>query len=204
MSEGQQWTEAQRRRLLVVLLGAVVAVAAVVGVIALLGAGGDDGPEGFASGEAPALVEQDLKAAVHAAGCKLEHPRSEGDKEITGRASYRADPPHSGSHWSEPAYDDAYPGEPPATEAVVHSLYHGRVAIWFDPALPDGDKGDLKALFDEDTRHVLLVARESMDAEVAATAWTESLTCPEMGPRVFDALRAFRDEYRDKGPELVP
>jgi hypothetical protein len=44
----------------------------------------------------------------------------------------------------------------------------------------------------------------NMDAAVAATAWTHSLTCAEMKPEVFDALRSFRDEYLDKGPEKVP
>jgi hypothetical protein len=43
-----------------------------------------------------------------------------------------------------------------------------------------------------------------MDAAVAATAWTQSLTCPTMNDQVFDAIRAFRTEYTDKGPELIP
>jgi hypothetical protein len=43
-----------------------------------------------------------------------------------------------------------------------------------------------------------------MDAAVAATAWGHSLTCPEMNDQVFDAIRTFRAEYLDQGPENVP
>ena len=42
-----------------------------------------------------------------------------------------------------------------------------------------------------------------MKAAVAATAWGHSLTCPEMNDRVFDAIRTFRAQYIDKGPEKV-
>ena len=43
-----------------------------------------------------------------------------------------------------------------------------------------------------------------MPFEVAATAWTQSLTCRRMSPQVFDAIRTFKDRYRDRGPEFVP
>jgi hypothetical protein len=43
-----------------------------------------------------------------------------------------------------------------------------------------------------------------MKAKIAATAWTHSLTCPEMNDKVFDAIRTFRARYIDKGPERVP
>ena len=43
-----------------------------------------------------------------------------------------------------------------------------------------------------------------MDSAVAATAWTHSVTCPEMNDKVFDAFRTFRARYIDKGPEQVP
>ena len=44
----------------------------------------------------------------------------------------------------------------------------------------------------------------NMPYQVAATAWTHSLTCPTMNDRVFDAIRTFRATYIDKGPEKVP
>ena len=39
---------------------------------------------------------------------------------------------------------------------------------------------------------------------VAATAWGHSVTCPEMNDKVFDAIRTFRRDYIDQGPENVP
>jgi len=43
-----------------------------------------------------------------------------------------------------------------------------------------------------------------MPFAVAATAWTHILGCKTMNPRVFDAIRAFRERFVDKGPELIP
>ena len=43
-----------------------------------------------------------------------------------------------------------------------------------------------------------------MPYAVAATAWDHVLGCPMMNERVFDAVRAFRNTYVDKGPETVP
>ena len=64
----------------------------------------------------------------------------------------------------------------------------------------------LEALLAEtDGYHMLLFENTTnMDAQVAATAWGHSLTCPDMNDEVFDALRTFRTSYIDKGPEAVP
>jgi hypothetical protein len=43
-----------------------------------------------------------------------------------------------------------------------------------------------------------------MTAAVAATAWDNSLTCPQWNDQVFDAIRAFRRDFVDKGPEFLP
>ena len=43
-----------------------------------------------------------------------------------------------------------------------------------------------------------------MKYQVAATAWGQLLGCPQMNPKVFDAIRTFRERYLDKGPEIVP
>jgi hypothetical protein len=42
-----------------------------------------------------------------------------------------------------------------------------------------------------------------MPSQVAASAWTRSITCPKVTPATWDALRLFRDRYRDQGPEQV-
>ena len=44
----------------------------------------------------------------------------------------------------------------------------------------------------------------SMPYEVAATAWTQLLGCKTVNAKTWDAIRAFRDRFIDKGPELIP
>ena len=57
----------------------------------------------------------------------------------------------------------------------------------------------------EDGYHMLLFENSTkMPFAVAATAWDHQLGCKTMNPKVFDALRAFREAYIDKGPEVVP
>ena len=53
--------------------------------------------------------------------------------------------------------------------------------------------------------HLLLYENTTgMEPQIAATAWTHSLTCAEMNDKVFDAIRTFSQRYIDKGPENVP
>ena len=193
--------EAGRRKL---VLAAVLALATLIAIIAvaLLAAGG--GNEDFPEGSVPPRAIGDLESAAEAADCALADPRSEGDTETAEPVEYRSDPPHSGDHAPEPADDGAYRDDPPADENVVHSLYHGRIVVWFDPDLGDEQLGDLKALFDEEPEHMMLLPRDSMDADVAATAWTHTLECVQMSDATFDAIRAFRDTWRDQAPEFVP
>jgi len=76
--------------------------------------------------------------------------------------------------------------------------------MWFKP----GDTETRDALLkigNEDAAHMILTPNETgMDYEVAASAWTHLLGCPKMNDKVPAAVRAFRDAWRDKGPEQVP
>ena len=200
--DGPDVEDGARRRVVLTLAIAVAALVAIVAV-ALLAAGGG-GSSDFADGSVPPRRIGDLDSAARAARCSASDPRSEGEQETGEPVVYRSDPPHSGDHAPEPPEDGAYRSDPPPTESVVHALYHGRIVIWFDPDLSDEEIGDLKALFDEAPEHMILLPRESMKAEVAATAWTHKLECAEMNEAVFDAIRAFRDTWRDQAPEFVP
>jgi hypothetical protein len=165
-------------------------------------AGGTQGE--FPEGSVPAIRTADLDQAARAAGCKLEEFEEEGQGHVETTVDYNTNPPTSGDHDPIPAADGAYTGAP-ETEALVHSLEHGRIVIQFDPAAPDSVKGDLKALSDELQYHVILTPNETgMPFEVAATAWTRSLGCRQMNERVFDAIRAFHADFVDQGPEFVP
>jgi hypothetical protein len=43
-----------------------------------------------------------------------------------------------------------------------------------------------------------------MPAQFAATAWTKSITCPQLTTQSIGAMREFRKAFTDKGPEFIP
>lgn len=198
---------ARRKRLVARGVGGVAAVGAVGVLVAVVvaGAGGSgDGSGDFPDGSVPPQQATDLKAAAEAAGCKLQDPESDGASHVEEEVTYQSKPPHSGNHSPQPADDGAYT-ESPGTEHIVHSLEHGRVGVWFKPDVPPAVKGKLKALYDEDSYHMVLAPDETgMATPVAVSAWTHVITCAEVNDRTWDAIRTFKDEYRDQGPEFVP
>lgn len=213
--EREQQAAASERRKRLVGYGAagVLAVAALAAIVVVLLSGGDgDGggaPEQASAGEfpqgsVPPVQTTDLDEAVEAADCKLEESEPEGNEHVTDPVTYKANPPSSGDHFVEPAADGAYTTAP-RTEQLLHALEHGRILIQYKPDAPDSVKGDLKALYDEDPYHMLIAPNETdMPYQVAATTWTRTLGCTEMNDQVFDAIRAFREEFRDQGPEFIP
>ena len=213
---------AQRKKLVGYGAAAVLVLAAIVAVVVVAVAGGGDSSGGTHQAQAPeeaepgtpevsygdgaAIPEQqefDLRAAARAASCRLEDPPEEGNTHTEGEVEYRANPPTSGDHHPIATADGAYSIRP-KVENSVHSLEHGRIHIQFKPDLPQEQIDQLKALFDEDPYHMLIYPNADLPVPVAATTWNHALLCESFSPQVFDAIRAFRDQYRDQGPEFVP
>ena len=150
-----------------------------------------------------------LQAAARSAGCTLRlNLRDEGNEHLEeGRPApnYGTNPPTSGPHQPVPLADGAYLESPPA-ENAVHSLEHGRIAIQYDPALPEGQQLLLKGLFFADPDGVVLFPNPDMPYAVAVTAWRNLMGCREFGePEALTAaILAFRDRFRGKGPERIP
>jgi len=216
-----------RRRLIGYGAGAVLVLAAVVIALVLLAGsrGGESGggnrsadsgllPDG---GEVPARRIEDLDEAAEAASCEVTSKRAgsrEHIEDINEQVKYDSNPPTSGRHYIPPAPDDGAYEDPPRVIETVHSLEHGRIVVWFKKKLPEEARASLQAFFEEDDYHMVLVPEQTnMPFDVAATAWNidpepngtgRLLGCREYSPGVFDALRAFRDEHRDNGPENVP
>lgn len=138
-----------------------------------------------------------LAAAAKQANCELHlHLKDEGHEHIPAGSptpDYKTNPPTSGPH-VEPPYqqaDGAY-REEPAPIDFVHSLEHGRLEIQYSPELPEEDQLALKGLYDTMYGASLLFPNEQMPYEVAATTWTNMLTCPKYeGAATLDAIRAF-------------
>jgi len=206
---------AARRKRTQLVLGVVVALVLVVGgaaaaVLAL--SGGSDTETEAAPGSAniPAKQEGDFKKAAAAAGCKLVDAPNEGagheEKEFKP-SDYKQNPPTSGAHFPQ-WYDDGIyaAGDTPELGKLVHTLEHGRIDIQYKPGTPASTVAQLETLYNEmDGGYHLLLFQNgtNMPFAIAATAWDHQLGCPTMNPKVFDAIRTFRDEYIDKGPEKV-
>lgn len=213
----------QRKQLVGYGTAGVIVIAAVAVLAVLLLGGGDNGGGASASsdmlpdgGSVPEQTAFEVRPAAAAANCRLRTVEGSGVQDHTtsldDRVDYETNPPTTGRHYQIPAEDGAY-SEAPKDEELVHSEEHGRVIIWFKPGLPSEQRANLKALYDEDTYQMILVPRSDMPYAVAATAWNgdpppngrgQLLLCNEFSPEVYDALRAFRDEHRSRGPEPVP
>ena len=222
--ERKEKAAAARRKRLQLAGGVLLGVAAIAGVVVAIavGFGGDDG--GGSGGDAadvdPAVAARipeqqttDLQQAAEAAGCELTNAEFEGasheEKEFRA-ADYQTNPPTSGNHDPE-WYDDGIyaAGTLPELGKIVHTLEHGRINIQYKKGTPAETVEELEALAvtpEMNEGYHLLVYENTtgMEPAVAATAWTQSLTCPEMNDKVFDAIRTFRARYIDKGPETVP
>jgi Protein of unknown function (DUF3105) len=206
-----------RRKRMQLALGALGAIAAVA-VAVLLVSGTLGGDDSAAEPSAPAsevtLPEQeigDLQQAAKAASCTLRSPDIEGGTHETKdfkASDYKTNPPTSGNHAPTWYQDGVYePGTTPELGKLVHTLEHGRIDVQYKPGTPAETVAQLEALLAEQNEgyHMLLFENTTgMDAAVAATTWGHSLTCAEMNPQVFDAIRTFRAEYIDQGPENVP
>ena len=212
---------ARRKRLQLgggALLGLLVVAVAVFAIASALGGSGDDETEAnapppaeVAAARLPPQETSDYEAAAKAAGCTLANPAYEGagheEKDFVP-ADYETNPPTSGAHFPD-WYDDGIyaPGTTPDLGQLVHTLEHGRINVQYKKGTPAATVERLEALLGEqnDGYHMLLYENTTgMTPQVAATAWTHSLSCPSMNDKVFDAIRTFRARYIDKGPEKVP
>jgi hypothetical protein len=211
--------KAANARRLQIVGGVVLAIAAIAAVVFVLASGGSDGDSGNAKPanadngvKIPAVQETDLTKAAAAAKCKLLNPKNEGSTHVTTPVTYKnSNPPASGNHnpvWADAGIYD--PGNSPPKEKWVHSLEHGRVEIQYRPGTPKHTIDQLETLGSEPYKgspgYQIMVFENNtnMPYAVAAVAWTHILGCQAMNTGVFDAIRAFREQYTDKAPELIP
>jgi hypothetical protein len=210
--------QARRRRLYSIVVGGALALAAVAAIIAVAATNGGDGdgtsaglpaPKGTYEGAAtpPAQVDTNLFQVAREAGCVLRNPVIEGRTHVPPDqdVKYKTDPPTSGNHDPVPANDGVYDRAPTAREMkhFVHTLEHGRIEIQYDPSLDKRRIDQLGGLFNDDPYHMVMLPNRRMEYRIAVTAWGHLLGCKEVNDKAFDAIRAFRDRYRDQGPEQV-
>ena len=203
-----------RTRRLQIAGGALLALAAIVGIVLAVTSGGSDKNAAASNPKVavpkPGPQAGNLTQAAKDAGCKLLNPPSEGRQHTDKPVTYKSNPPSSGNHNPTPAQDGIYaPGNEPAKENWVHTLEHGRIIIQYRPGTAKAIRDQLETVGSEsfngtDGYHVVVMENNTkMPYAVAAVAWTHILGCSTMSPKVFDAIRAFRKQYTDKGPELI-
>jgi hypothetical protein len=160
----------------------------------------------------PAIKVADLKISAQQAGCELKlNLPNEGNTHVPNSTpvDYKTVPPTSGNHNPVPIDDGAYktpispdPNHPGMNiRDMVHAMEHGRIEIHYKPSLPEDQQLALKGVFDEDPNGMLLFPDPAMPYDVAVTAWTNEVVCPNYSPEVLDVIRNFRDTYRGNGPE---
>ena len=130
--EAEARAAAQRKRLVGVVAGAVLAVAAVVIVIVVAAGGGGGSKKGVhgsgdlfpSGGSIPKQKVFNLPKAAAAAGCQLtsnKAPSREHITDINQKVKYATNPPNSGKHYYVPADDGLYPGKPPKDVQLVQA-----------------------------------------------------------------------------------
>jgi hypothetical protein len=201
--------DARRRRLGLAVGGGLAAVAAVIVVIALTAGGGSKKKPD----ESAAKLDAAVQARASAAGCTAQAYPNFGRNHVDGKVKYATNPPTSGDHNPTPASDGIYdPGGTPQVEKLVHALEHGRVQYQYRPGTPKSVVNQLQALMTEPGANgrpagynqLFYENTTGMRYQVAATAWRHLLGCPRFrGAATLAALRAFRDAYTDKAPELI-
>lgn len=205
---------AARKQRLQLVLGAVLVLAIIGGSIYGLTQTGSDSSTGDTKNavevkaKLPPVAETNLTKAASLAKCTLTNPTIEGSTHVEDPVTYKSNPPTSGNHNPVAASDGIYdPGNEPAKENVVHALEHGRVELQYKPGTPAKAINELETVGSEELNgspgYKILVFENPtrMPFAVAATAWGHLLGCKTMNPQAFDAIRAFRKEYTDKGPE---
>ena len=155
----------------------------------------------------PEQVEFDVVDAAGKADCTLrEDLPEEGNTHISPDADppdYKTVPPTSGNHVQPPLQqaDGAYLEQADPVN-WVHSLEHGRVAIVYNPRLPEEQQLELRGLYDEVYSGALFFPYKEMPYDVAAVAWQNLIGCKQYkGAVTMDAIRSFGIEHWGEAPE---
>ena len=207
--------QARRKRIQAALIAVLVIGIVVVAVVALAGGSskgtGTTVADPGTTAKIPPPQEKDLDKAASAAGCVQLNPPIEGRSHVTGKVTYKSNPPSSGNHNPDPSLDGIYdPKNTPEPEHYVHSLEHGRIEVQYKPGTPSNEISQLETVVSEKFngkaayKTLLFENNTKMPYAVAATAWGHILGCKAFNDKVFDAIRDFRAKWVDQGPEVIP
>jgi hypothetical protein len=198
---------------------AAAGVIALVAVIAVLASGG--GSSGGGSGGDVAALMQSANCTFKTVDASI--PKGEGTHENSlakalGSMGWNTFPPSNGQHYPAWAVWDFYT-EAVNPRQVVHNLEHGGVVLWWGPQTSQATVGQLRDFYNEDPAGMFGTPIAGFGSKIAITAWTGDpskytrngyygqghiATCTTYDAKTKKAFEAFRDAYRDHGPEGVP
>ncbi len=165
------------------------------------GDGGTDGeatPSGIESEPLPDSGDEELLAAV-----QTFESQGAGHVSRDEEIDYDTMPPTSGPHYTGTVDAGFHESRKPLGD-LVHTLEHGAVVIYYDPAaITPEARASLEAFGDEHTgvwQRVVVVPHPQDDpkAPYVLTAWRHMLRLEEYDP---ETVRAFLAEYLGRGPE---
>ena len=186
----------------------------------------------FASGgSGKAGNPQAIAATMRAAGCTLTTSKAAPSAEHitslspTTKVTYSTYPPVSGKHYQIPPIWNNYT-QLVDPRVAVHAEEHGGIVIWVGPDVSAAERQKISDFYDESPNAILVTPIENTavavtypkhgapGSKIYLTAWTTQVkngevtggtnviaTCPRFNE---DAFKAFRDEFRGKGPERFP
>jgi len=206
-----------------VLIGVGLAAAVALGVVLILVFSGG----GSGGGDVTTADVAKARAAVTAAGGTLVSQRASADQRHmqTGDQLVVFDtfPASSGIHNPTTSIWGNY-RNPVDPRQAVHNLEHGGIAIWYGPDISALDRVALDAFYEEDPNGLIISPiqdpyprvkypkHDKLGSKIALTVWTAPADVGGKGTVYvatlpsFDkqAITAFRDAFRGKGPERAP
>ena len=188
-------------------LSGLAALGAVVLLIFVLGGGGGNS----------------LNDKLAAGGCTLTLSPGQFAKSdhstvptVNTKVKWNTSPPANGPHYGVPAVFGFYDDPVKPTQAV-HNLEHGAIVIWYGEKISPETKQKLRDFYNEDPRGMLVTPYPNYGSKIALSAWTidnpldyfrsgnygegHLASCTKFNEGAF---KAFRDQYRAKGPERFP
>jgi hypothetical protein len=143
-------------------------------------------------------VGTDLAAANCTA---IETHPDEGNQHVEPGTDvvYETVPPTSGSHYPEAADSGFYTGSV-SKGALVHSLEHGIVVVWYDPDVPEEVADDLEQIQRQEPAATIVAPYEDLPEphNFALTGWRTSMLCEQVAQEAVDRFRA---RFQGRGPE---
>ena len=169
------------------LIAAIVVIALAAGLGIALGGGGGASDSALSVGGCVAQTFPDL-GRKHAT-------------QLPKDFKYNSFPPTSGTHYPTPAIWNIY-DEPVRQMLLVHNLEHGGIVVQYGDKVPAETVQQITDWYgNSDKAGILVAPLPALGDKVAFTAWTHLATCPGFDE---NAIGAFMDAYRFKGPERFP